>query len=64
VYDRPTPTAEWVGGGTRGGPPPAPEPAMADAALLSDAGLVLEHQAQALARMCSGNRPQALTEPP
>ena len=42
----------------------APEPAVTDAALLSDAGLVLEHQAQALAGMCSGNRPQALTEPP
>lgn len=50
-------------GGT-GRAPAAPEPAMADAALLSDAGLVLEHQAQALAGMCSGNRPQALTEPP
>ena len=37
---------------------------MAHAPLLADAGLVLEHQAEALAGMCIGNRLQAITEPP
>jgi len=37
---------------------------MTDAALLSDTRLILEEQADFLARMCINNRLQALTEPP
>ena len=39
-------------------------PAMADAPLLADARLVLEHEADAFAWMCIGNRLQPIAEPP
>jgi hypothetical protein len=37
---------------------------MTDAALLSDAGFVLEKQADFLARMCIANRLQPFSQPP
>lgn len=39
-------------------------PAVTDAPLLADAGLVLKEQADPFAGMCIGNRLQAVTEPP
>lgn len=39
-------------------------PAMTDAPLLPDTGLILEEQADFLARMCITNRLQAFSEPP